>query len=280
MSKRVGFMVYSDWREVLNDFDDKLYRELMEAIFDLGFNNEETACSPLVTVAMKLIKPQILRDWEKYEERSKRNKMNGIHGGRPKVQENPENPVGYSETQKTHSVISVFEKPRKPTGAIINKKEEIKNEKEKEVLLESKDSLSVDTDSEDKIDYSEIIEFYNNSVKGSNVTACVKLTDKRKSAIRARLKEHGKEKVFEAITKVAQSSFCNGHNERNWKADIDFVFNANKMVRILEGKYDNTTCYGNNGNSNEQSTRSVGEKAFGDIFAEIEERKRAEGTAY
>lgn len=282
MSRRIGFLVYKDWREVLNDFDDKQYRELMEAIFDLGFEKKETATSPLVKVAMKLIKPQILRDWEKYGERCNRNRANGLQGGRPKIQKNPENPMGYSETQKTHSVISVLEKPKKPTrGEIINNKKEIEKE---DIVEESKDSLSVITDSGDRVNYAEIVKFYNDSAKGRNITQCLKLTEKRRAAIRARVKEYGASKVYKAITKVAQSSFCNGRNDRNWKADIDFVFNANKMARILEGKYDDRNSLNNeksriNCNSNEQNARNVGEKVLGDIFAEIEERRRIEGVA-
>ena len=276
MSKRVGFMVYRDWREVLCDFDDKLYRELMEAIFDLALDNKETAKSPLVVVAMKLIKPQILRDWESYMKRCNRNKINGLQGGRPKTQNNPENPLGFTETQKTHSVFSVIEKP---TGGIYikNKKEEIKNEKEEE-LLESKDSLSVATDSDDKINYLDIVEFYNKSVKNKNMPVCIKLTEKRKAAIRARIKEYGADKVYEAIQRCVASSFCNGRNERNWKANFDFIFNANKMAWILEGKYDDSINHGTDRNNSGHNARHAGEEALRNIFAEIEERRRTEGV--
>lgn len=160
----------------------------------------------------------------------------------------------------------------------INIKEKDKNIKENN-YIESKDSLSVVTDAEDKIDYVSIVAFYNNSVKGHNMPKCVKLTDKRKAAVRARVKEYGLEKVFEAITRCVNSSFCNGRNDRNWNADFDFIFKPDKMAKILEGRYDNEILnYGNNGNSNERNARAVGEKVLGDIFAEIEERERTQRT--
>ena len=166
----------------------------------------------------------------------------------------------------------------KPSG-IINKKEERINKKEED-NIESNDSLSVGADSENKISYKEVVTFYNNSVKGKNIPQCIKLTEKRKQAIKARITEFGIEKVYEAITRAANSSFCNGANKNNWKADFDFIFNSNKMTNILEGKYDDENGkYGNNGNSYEQSARQVGEKVLGDIFAEIEERERTQGTA-
>ncbi len=280
-------MVYRDWREVLNDFDDKLYRELMEAIFDLGLDNKETATSPLVKVAMKLIKPQILRDWEKAEERRKRNKMNGLKGGRPLSQENPENPAGSAETQKTHSVISVTEKPKEPSGGIYikNKKQEIKYEKQEDILDEQSSSLALSTENaapkEKPIDYVGIMNFYNKSMHGRKIAQIRGLSEDRKQAIHARIVQYGIDAVYEVITKAARSDFLNGHNDKNWSPDATWLFGPKNFIKVLEGRYDNNSPFGNgnNGNSNEQRARTVGEKVLGDIFTEIEEHKRADGAA-
>lgn len=239
MKQRIGFTVYRDWREVLNDFDDKLYRELMEAILDLGLDKVENNTSPLVQVALKLIKPQILRDWQKFEATASRSKENGSKGGRPKKQ--PDNPAGFKRTQKTQSVFEVTDNKnenQKPTGP--NNEYNIMNiNNENNIKEEINSSLSTDVDSEEKIAYQDFIDFYNQCAVGRNIIKCVKLTERRKKAIKARVREYGSDEVFKAITKCANSSFCNGHNTRNWKADFDFVFNANKMARLLEGKYDN-----------------------------------------
>ena len=87
----------------------------------------------------------------------------------------------------------------------------------------------------------DIVRFYNDTVRKTSVSKCVAITEKRKHAIKLRIKEFGIDKVKEAITIVASSSFCNGHNDRNWIADFDFVFNANKMTKILEGKFTDKT---------------------------------------
>lgn len=164
------------------------------------------------------------------------------------------------------------------TGAqeIIN----IKDIKDKSINnnIESKDSLSVCTDSKEKINYIEIVSFYNNSVKGTNIPECVKLTEKRKQMISARVKEYGIEKVYEAIQRCAQSDFCNAHNDRNWHANFEFVFNANKMANILEGKYDNIILtYGYKSNSNDKRAQQQGQLAFVSTIEEIQERRRTQG---
>jgi hypothetical protein len=270
MSKRICFPTYEDWEVAFRSLDAESCKELILAVFDYGLRKELRELSPMAKFAMDMIKPLMDRDWEKYEKILARNKANSKNAGRPKKSTGIENnPLD----------LSGFE--NNPVGAKKIESEPIINNKIVNNEIVNKDNIeSYDSLSEEKVSYNEIVSFYNNSMAGRNIPQCVKLTDKRKQAIKARLAEFGKDKVFEAITKAASSAFCNGSNDRNWKADFDFIFNTNKMASILEGKYDDKNGrYGNNGNSNEQSARKVGEKVLGDIFAEIEERQRLEGTA-
>ncbi len=44
----------------------------------------------------------------------------------------------------------------------------------------------------------------------------------------------------EAFKKLEGSDFCKGKNDRNWKADFDWLIkNDNNIVKVLEGKYNN-----------------------------------------
>lgn len=276
MGKRICFSTYEDWEIAFKSLDSESCKELILAVFNYGLRKELKELSPMAQLAMNLIKPLMDRDWEKYEKIVERNKANSINAGRPrKSKEIENNPLDFLDFQNNR---------KKSTGTqsdpIINNKI-INNEIKDKDIIESNDSLSVSTDSEKKISYQEVVDFYNNSVAGKNIPQCVKLTEKRKQAIKARITEFGIEKVYEAITKAANSSFCNGANNRNWKADFDFIFNSNKMANILEGRYDDEKGrYGNNGHSYERNAREVGEKVLGDIFAEIEERERAEGASH
>lgn len=111
-------------------------------------------------------------------------------------------------------------------------------EKEK---IKEKDPLSW-VQKEKRISAKDIVEFYNQTIKsqGARVVRCVKLSERRKQLINARLKEYQPEQIFEAITKAVNSRFCNGDNNRGWVADIEFVFSASKMPRLIEGFYDDT----------------------------------------
>lgn len=118
----------------------------------------------------------------------------------------------------------------------------LNEEKKKEDIIDSSlrsESLSTHVDPRPSTSPEDVVEFYNKTVKGTALSRCVKLTDKRRKAITARVRQFGAGMVFKAIKDAAASDFCNGANNRNWTADFDFVFNQNKMANILEGKYSN-----------------------------------------
>ena len=265
MSNRVCFLVYKDWEAVLQEFDDATFRELITAIFKYGFDREERELSPMARIAMKLIKPVMERDWQKYIDRANVNKQNGAKGGRPQktngLLENPENPM---VSEKPNGLLENQTVSEKPNGSnklnIKYKKQENINEKD------NLDNISsVRTDLIER-EIEEVVEFYNQTCTTCKLPKCMKLSDKRKGQIRARLRESGKEKIFEAITIASQSEFMNGMNDTGWRADIEFITNANKFLLILEGRYSHKSNGNNNNGSNSERAVEVGRKAIESIL--------------
>lgn len=68
-----------------------------------------------------------------------------------------------------------------------------------------------------------------------------KLTDKRRTHIRALLKTFSVEEISNAFERAERSDFLKGNNDRGWKADFDFLINKNNLTKVIEGKYDNRT---------------------------------------
>jgi hypothetical protein len=60
-----------------------------------------------------------------------------------------------------------------------------------------------------------------------------KLTDKRKTKIRQRLKDAGYEMLAKAVKNTAESEFHRGDNDRGWKADLDFITRSYEQVERL-----------------------------------------------
>lgn len=87
-----------------------------------------------------------------------------------------------------------------------------------------------------RIDYSAIMRDFNARFAGV-LPAVTVMTEKRKAAVKARIGEHGMDSIAKVFDNIATSGFLKGHNDRNWKADFDWVFRPTNYVKILEGNY-------------------------------------------
>lgn len=98
------------------------------------------------------------------------------------------------------------------------------------------DSSPVSPVGEPQVPASKIIDLYNELCK--NLQPVKILTEKRRKAINARIREHGFEKVSLMLQNASKSSFLAGQNNRGWTADLDWLFKPENFAKTLEGKYD------------------------------------------
>ena len=94
-----SFILYTSFYEPIQILSVEEKALLLEMIFEhhRSGNIPETDSIP-VKILWLMIKQQFDRDGEKYDRVVERNQENGKKGGRPR--KNPENPLGYKETQK------------------------------------------------------------------------------------------------------------------------------------------------------------------------------------
>jgi len=64
-------------------------------------------------------------------------------------------------------------------------------------------------------------------------------SEKRKKMISSRISEFGEEKILEVFRLAGESDFLNGKNDRQWKADFDWILNPTNFIKILENKFKN-----------------------------------------
>ena len=177
-----------------------------------------------------------------------------------KTQENPRKP---KETQKnpkeTQKNQDKKEKEKeKESSPLASPYKEKEKEKEKEPsnplkgevektfsttpssLFESDDMRQNEEPNRERIDYEALRRFYNEKC-GNSLGLCTKMTEARKKAVKCRCSEHGKMAIMQVITKASVSSFLCGGNEKNWRANFDWLFKPTNFVKILEGNYDRET---------------------------------------
>lgn len=106
------------------------------------------------------------------------------------------------------------------------KEKEIEIEKEKEILPEKA-----------SIDFERIVEGYHSLCP--DLPRVTKLTEQRKSHLRARIKDQGEEKLNEVFRMAGASDFLCGRKNGDWKANLDWILNPTNFFKILEGNYNN-----------------------------------------
>ena len=90
-SKRKSFIIHIDSLEILDKLTDEQAGKLFRAI-KAHHTGEELALDLTTDLVFTPFKSQFERDDEKYNKIVERNKNNGLKGGRPKTQDNPEEP--------------------------------------------------------------------------------------------------------------------------------------------------------------------------------------------
>jgi len=99
------------------------------------------------------------------------------------------------------------------------------------------------------------------------------LTERRKRSLTARLAECGGLEGWQvALAKVRDSPFLTGDNDRNWRADFDFLLQQKSFTKLMEGGYDGQARATSKPNSIQHSVEVVS----GAIQAQLDAALEAE----
>lgn len=251
MNKK-SFVLYLDLLGTLDHLSDAQAGKLFKAIkaYHMSVSDEctqdcksefDSLMDDFVTrLAFHPFKTAFERDAEKYQGLVDRNRRNGIKGGRKKCSdeindENPENPMGS---------LGYSENPTKPNQTQPNPKgDDNDNDNDKNNRVPSSEGTcpadSPDTPTPIRL----IADFWNKAMKGKAISSISKITpsSKRAKSVKARFKEYGLEKIYEAIINASESDFLNGRNSRGFTATFDWVFLPSNFPKVLEGNYKNRT---------------------------------------
>nr|DAO35999.1 MAG TPA: replisome organizer protein [Caudoviricetes sp.] len=125
-------------------------------------------------------------------------------------------------------------------AAVTASNTEIDKEKNNKSNIKSNKDSSKSTatdESQEKIPYQAILEAYTSTCK--SLQRCTILSDKRKSAIKARFASGYTLEDFETVFKKAENSkFLKGGNDRDWRASFDWLIKDANMAKVLDGNYD------------------------------------------
>lgn len=176
------------------------------------------------------------RDAEKYQGIVTRNRRNGMKGGRKKdnpeeTQTNPENPVGS---------LGFSENPDEPKQTHNDNVNDNVNENDNNLVPPDGGTCQAQQPDE-AVPMQLIVDFWNKAMAGKAIRGVTKITSgaKRSISVKARFKEYGIEKIYQAIINASESDFLNGRNAHGFTATFDWLFLPSNFPKVLEGNYRN-----------------------------------------
>jgi hypothetical protein len=159
---------------------------------------------------------------------------NGIVGQFFKKAKITLNPVKYKELKDY-----VFNEFTKEKLILELRKEQATHEALLKALLKHLENEDENEDENEnvKVDYNKFIETWNPRCR--NIPKIATMSDTRKAKLRAIAKEFGAEKTKYAMQNLFNSEFCQGQNNTNWVANVDWFLKRDNFIKCLENNYKN-----------------------------------------
>lgn len=155
--------------------------------------------------------------------------------------------AGWSEHQNIEGMERIREQTRKRVAKHRAEQKLLQGNVTGNVTETQSNAIEEDIDIEeekeierDKIDYAGIVAAYNEiCVSYPSVKS---ISDARRKAIKARLKNYTPDDFRTLFSKAEASSFLKGKNKNNWSATFDWLIKDSNMAKVLDGNYDDKSA--------------------------------------
>lgn len=172
-----SFLLYCDIQSTVNKLSDEQAGRLFKTI--LAYVNDENPIVDdlLLDVVFEPIKVSLKRDLKRYESIVERNRVNGKHGGRPKM-----------------------EKPKKPTGLNGNPKKPKKADID--IDIDSDNVIDIDSEIKKEVDTQTPFGVYNNWLKSTYPSVASLKTQMTSEQFDFIIKTFGKDKFVNILMQM------------------------------------------------------------------------------
>jgi len=218
MADKKSFVIYDNWSRLFCGLPDETAGKLIKAVCAYKLGEGVEVNDPVIAAIYAMICEQLDADADKYAD---------ICEKRSQARKN-----------KTQQMIT-------------------NDNKCKQMLSSATDNDNDnDTDNDnvnENVSYQQIVDMYNDTcVSYPRVRA---VSDRRKKAIKARLRKYTVDDLQEVFTLAEQSDFLKGQNSSNWNADFDWLMSEGNIPKVLEHKYNDDRKGVNNGLDNADAKR-------------------------
>ena len=278
LDEKKSWLFYKTWNNMFLKLPKAEAGELLQAMCALEEGVEFTIENPILEAVFSTIKEQMLVNTERFykekerrqnaskkgvearAEKKKQSDNESLTNNQPIVNQSLTNGqpiVNQSLTNRLPNVTYKDKDEDKDEDEDKDKDEDEVEEKDKKTKTVSHSSLRSECsvpetgfgDSEngqpdekitverEQTNYKAVIDSYNSLCK--SFPKVTKLSERRRKAIKARLKEYSLAELEKAFALAEESEFLKGANNRNWMASFDWIISDSNLPKVLEGKYAN-----------------------------------------
>lgn len=289
LDEKKSWLFYKTWNNMFLKLPKAEAGELLQAMCALEEGVEFTIENPILEAVFSTIKEQMLANTERfYKEKERRQNASkkGVEARAEKKKQSDNEslmnnqPIVNQTFTNGQPIVNQTLTKRLPNVTYKDKdedKDKVEDEDEDEVEEEEKDKKTKTVshsslrsecsvpetgfgDSEngqpdekipverEQTNYKAVVDSYNSLCK--SFPKVTKLSERRRKAIKARLKEYSLAELEKAFALAEESEFLKGANNRNWMASFDWIISDSNLPKVLEGKYANRASpNGNSGKS-------------------------------
>lgn len=276
LDEKKSWLFYKTWNNMFLKLPKAEAGELLQAMCALEEGVEFTIENPILEAVFSTIKEQMLANTERFykekerrqnaskkgvearAEKKKQSDNESLTNNQPVVNQPLTNGQPIVNQSLTNRLPNVTYKDEDKDKVEDEDKDEVEEEeKDKKTKTVSHSSLRSECsvpetgfgDSEngqpnekipverEQTNYKAVVDSYNSLCK--SFPKVTKLSERRRKAIRARLKEYSLAELEKAFALAEESEFLKGANNRNWMASFDWIISDSNLPKVLEGKYAN-----------------------------------------
>lgn len=249
--EKKSYIMYKSWNPLLESLPPEQLYEVFHAIIKYQNGEETNIKDPVIQAIFKMLKAQFEEDDNKWEKERQQRIDAGRKGGKAKPTEYKECLAEVSEAKECLAPLSKVKQTQANQAVMVEV--EVEGNVEVEDILppynppkggevdsslrsESRQNIDDYTPPKpERTDYQGVLDAYHECCPC--FPAVIKLTETRKRAIKARLKDYGLEEIKRAFSLAGQSDFLKGSS--GWQASFDWLMKPANMTKVLEGNYTN-----------------------------------------
>ncbi len=244
-----GFLMYADWQATVKHLSDEQAGQLLKHLLSY-VNDENPVCdNPIINICFEPIKQQLKRDLDKWQESKGNKSKNGALGNLKRWNVDLYNEV-VTDKMSIEDAVNIA-KSRKAIPSDRNLSQRVANiavndnvnvsvnvNDNVNDIKENNTTTSNEVEAEESFDFKKLKAWFNNLEGLPKVRS---ISESRKKGIKSLIKNHGfnKSDITEGFKLASNSDFLKGDNDREFKADFDWLINPTNLTKVLENKYCN-----------------------------------------